>query len=87
MGAMNAIKWAYENNYQRIVIYHDYEGIARWATGDWKTNQVGTRKYKEFIQKFNRRIDIQFEKVTAHSGDKYNDEADSLAKEALLKQD
>ncbi|MCK4260792.1 MAG: ribonuclease H family protein [Halanaerobiales bacterium] len=83
LGAMEAIKWANENKYERIIIYHDYEGIARWATGDWKANQVGTKKYIDFIKNYKKLIDIQFQKVAAHSGDTYNDEADNIAKKAL----
>lgn len=83
LGAMKAIKWASENKYQKIIIHHDYEGIARWAEGDWKATKIGTKKYIDFIAKYMKIIDIKFEKVLAHSGDTYNEEADSVAKKAL----
>lgn len=86
MGSMIAIKYAIDNrknNNERLVIYHDYEGISKWCTGEWKTNKIGTKNYKEFYIKASRLIEIKFIKVKAHTGDKYNEEADKLAKRAL----
>jgi len=83
LGAMKAIKWAVEHKFKSIVIFHDYEGISRWAKGDWKSNKIGTNQYVEFIRKYENHINIEFKKVLAHSGDMYNDEADKVAKEAL----
>lgn len=66
-----------------ITIYHDYEGIQKWADGEWATNKDLTRHYTETINKLrgSGKI-IRFEKVKAHSKDYWNDEADRLAKEA-----
>lgn len=64
-------------------IFHDYEGIAKWVTGDWRTNLEYTTKYKEYMLKMKEKIQIEFEKVTAHTGVKYNEMADKLAKEVL----
>ncbi len=84
LGAMEAVKWAYSSGHESIIIYHDYEGIERWANGSWKANKEGTREYVEFIKEYRKHLDIDFEKVAAHSGDFYNDEADRLAKQALI---
>ncbi len=78
-----SIKWAVENGYKSITLHHDYSGIAYWAKGEWKTNQAGTINYKKFIDDISKKINISFVKVKGHSGDKYNDMADKLAKEAL----
>ncbi len=63
------------------VICHDYEGIAYWAEGKWKTNSSVSQIY------VNRIADVKmwatFEKVTGHSGNEWNDKADRLAKEAI----
>lgn len=82
-GAEAAMRYAMKNNIPRIAIYHDYEGIAKWCLGLWKTNKEGTRAYKAFYEEACKKIKIKFVKVTGHSGDKYNDMADKLAKEAL----
>ena len=85
LGSIEAIKWAKENNYDSITIYHDYEGIERWANGNWKANKKGTIEYVEFIEEYRNWIEIEFIKVKAHSGDIYNEEADKIAKEFLGK--
>lgn len=85
LAAKKAIKWAVNNNYEKIVIHYDYSGIKNWAKGFWKTNKKGTIEYKEFIDKIKDEIDIEFIKVKAHSGDKYNEKADKLAKDAIEK--
>lgn len=82
-GAEAAMQYAIDKEISQIVIFHDYEGIAKWCTGQWKTNKEGTKAYKAFYEKASLKVKIDFQKVTGHSGDKYNDMADRLAKEAL----
>lgn len=82
-GAEAAMRYAVERGYSQITIYHDYEGIARWCTGDWKANKSGTQAYKAYYDSISDRLQVRFEKVKGHSGNKYNDMADRLAKQAL----
>lgn len=82
-GAEAAMQYAMEQGIKKIAVYHDYEGIAKWCTGEWKTNKEGTKAYKAFYENARKKIEIQFVKVAGHSGDKYNEMADRLAKEAL----
>lgn len=77
-----AIEKAIEDKKDQIIIYHDYQGIASWANGDWKTNNELTKSYKRFIDQARKKIKIDFVKVKGHSNDKNNDKADLLAKEA-----
>lgn len=83
LGSEQAVLWALEHGYQEIVIYYDYEGIEKWANDVWKANKPGTQRYKEFIAEKRKQITISFQKVAAHTGVKYNEMADKLAKEAL----
>lgn len=83
LGSEHAIQWAVEHGYSSITIYYDYEGIEKWANGIWKANKAGTQRYKEFVAKQRQKIDISFSKVAAHTGVKYNEMADQLAKAAL----
>lgn len=83
-GSERAIKFALENKIDTITIYYDYEGIAKWCTGEWKTKKEGTKAYKDFYNKAKQRVKINFVKVKAHSGDRYNELADKLAKEAFF---
>lgn len=82
-GAEHAMRYAVENNCDSIVIYHDYEGISKWCTGAWKTNKEGTKAYKQYYDSICDKVRIEFIKVKGHSGDKYNDVADMLAKKAV----
>lgn len=82
-GAEAAIQYCLDNNISSITIYHDYEGIARWCNGDWKAKKAGTIEYVNFYKEASSKVCIQFVKVKGHSGDKYNELADMLAKEAL----
>lgn len=83
-GAECAMRYAIENNCETLVIYHDYEGIAKWCTGAWKANKEGTIAYKEYYDQINSSLAIEFRKVKGHSGDRYNDVADRLAKSAIF---
>ena len=82
-GAEAAMAYAYEHNMREINIYHDYEGIAKWPLRQWQANKDGTIAYRAFYDKIATSVHINFVKVKGHSGDKYNDMADKLAKEAL----
>lgn len=83
MGAKIAMNYALEQRVPTIVIYHDYEGIEKWCTKAWEAKQEGTKKYKQFYEQATKQLEIHFVKVKAHSGDKYNEQADQLAKAAL----
>lgn len=83
-GALKAVELALANDFKSITIVYDYLGIEYWANDQWKANKVLTQDYKNFMQKYMKKIDIKFKKVKAHSGeDKYNDMADFLAKKAV----
>lgn len=82
-GAAEAIRKAIEMGYHSIVIYYDYLGIEKWATGEWKANKPVSQDYVTFIQTRRPQIDIHFKKVKAHTGNRYNELADQLAKDAL----
>lgn len=83
-GAECAMRYAVEHDCKTLVIYHDYEGIAKWCTGVWKTNKEGTQAYKAYFDSIKDSIKIDFKKVKGHSGDLYNDKADELAKKAIF---
>ncbi len=83
MGAWFALEYSVENEFKNIAIYFDYEGIEKWALGLWKTNKDGTIAYKKYYDSIRDRVIVKFVKVKGHSGDKYNDLADRLAKDAI----
>lgn len=83
-GAMVAMDMAIKQEKETLYIYYDYTGIEHWAKGDWKTNKEGTKIYKEFYDNIKDKLKVIFIKVRAHTGVEYNEEADRLAKEAIL---
>lgn len=83
LGCLAALQYAIDNHFQQICIYYDYEGIEKWVTGEWKANKDATKQYAKTVNCLKEKIDIHFVKVLAHSGDIYNDMADSLAKKAV----
>lgn len=83
-GAMKAMDYALNNKIDLLHIYYDYMGVECWAKGTWKRNNVLTRSYYNYYNgEIKNRVQIQFHKVRGHSGDKFNDLADKLAKEAV----
>lgn len=84
MGAELAMRKAVELGIKRLDLYHDYQGIASWCLGEWKTNKEGTRAYREYYESIRDVLDVRFIKVKGHSGDRYNDLADELAKSAIF---
>lgn len=84
LGAELAMKQAVELGIRKLSIYHDYEGIASWCLGKWKTNKEGTKAYKAYFDSIRDKMEIEFVKVKGHSGDKYNDLADELAKSVIF---
>ena len=82
-GAEAAMEYAYQHGMKTLTIYHDYEGIAKWPLKLWAANKEGTKAYQQYYNNIKEYVDIKFVKVKGHSGDKYNDMADKLAKEAL----
>ncbi|HHX63094.1 MAG TPA: reverse transcriptase-like protein [Epulopiscium sp.] len=83
VGAQRAMEFALENKAKKVIIYYDYEGIEKWCTGAWKAKKEGTQMYAQAYERLKKQIEVEFVKVRAHTGDKYNEEADILAKKAI----
>lgn len=81
--AMYVISYALKQKVKSIEIFYDYAGIENWATKVWKANNDFTKQYVRYIEKVKPMLEIKFSKVKAHSGDKFNEEVDKLAKKAL----
>ena len=78
LGAVCAVKWCASNGYRAVKICYDYMGIEMWATGEWKAKKELTIEYAKIMEEYGKNINISFRKVAAHTGDKYNEEADRL---------
>jgi ribonuclease HI len=83
LGAVEGLKKVYSLGYKSVSLHFDYQGIESWAIGEWKRNNIHTSAYHEYMKKVRRKIQIAFVKVQAHSGNKWNEMADVLAKEGV----
>lgn len=79
-----AMTYCIKNGHKDLILYYDYLGIENWCIEVWKANKEGTKKYRETYKEcVNKGLNVKFIKVKAHSGDKFNDKADLLAKKGL----
>lgn len=76
---ISAVNTARELHATELTVYHDYQGIEKWANNSWKAKNQYTQNYKTFIQKMRESMTINFIHVQSHTGDKYNELADELA--------
>ena len=81
--AMHATQWI-DKNVGRGIIVHDYIGLSKWVTGEWKTNKKYTQLYAKFMQPFYTLDIIKFEWVKGHTNVTGNEIADRLAKESVV---
>lgn len=82
-GALAAVDAALAAGVDRLTIYHDYNGIRDWATGAWKANKPGTRRYRDRMAAAQSVIAINFVHTPGHTGIPGNERADALAKESV----
>lgn len=83
-GVLTALDWAVSNGYEKIKIYHDLEGISKWASGEYTANSKIAKYFVEILSKrFNDYIKYEFVKVKGHSNNPYNEKADKLAASAF----
>lgn len=78
--SLHAMAWLKKTG-KTGVICHDYEGIARFAKGEWKATKPIAIRYRDAAKAF---PGTKFEKVPAHSGVKWNEAVDELAKKAIV---
>lgn len=83
-GALRAVEYAMREKYTKIVLFHDYEGIAHHATGAWERKEESSMQYYNKMQELmNSGIEIIFVKVDSHTGDLFNELVDEKCKECL----
>lgn len=83
-GVLSALDWAVSNGYDKIKIYHDYDGLSKWISGEWKANSKISQLFLNIINsKYNGIIEIKFEHVKGHSNNRFNNKADELAANAI----
>lgn len=73
---------AKELGFKDVVVCYDYEGIAKWGLGQWKTNKGYTTRYATFVKNLFEKegMQIVFHHTKGHTGNKGNEYVDKLAK-------
>ncbi|NOW07617.1 viroplasmin family protein [Clostridium beijerinckii] len=83
-GAVRAVEYALEHGQKKVVLFHDYEGIAHHATGAWERKEESSMQYYKKMQELiNSGMEIIFVKVDSHTGDLFNELVDEKCKECL----
>ena len=81
---IRGVEYALNQKEKKVVIFHDYAGIAHHATGFWERKEQSSVDYYNKMQSLiNSGIEVIFVKVDSHTGDLYNEIADEKCKEAL----
>lgn len=76
-----ALEWADANHHINITICHDYNGISKWACGEWQAKKAISHFLLHQLS-LHKHINITWVKIKAHSGDVGNELVDLLAKQA-----
>ena len=82
LASKETIKKAINLEIRNIVIYYDYDGVKKWANGDWSRNLKETEDYYNFIKEIEPIIDINFIKNKKISSPEKNEVVNLAKKEA-----
>lgn len=82
--AIKSVEYALSKKDKKVVIFHDYEGIAHHATGFWERKEESSIRYYNRMKELKELgIEIIFVKVNSHTGEIFNELADEKCKEKL----
>lgn len=86
--ATYAVETAKKIGYSNINLYYDFQGIEIFLNKDYSRAtspfKVLKRQYQEEMFKYMKDVSVNFIKVKAHSGDKFNNYVDKLCKKATF---
>lgn len=80
--SLMAVRHAISNGYKTITIVNDYQGVSSFVTEAWKPKTKEAKKYTSIMNllKNNNEIEVKFIKVKGHTGNKWNEKVDEVAK-------
>jgi len=77
---LEAVSWADSCGFTEICILYDYVGCYNWPLEFWSAGNEFTQAYAKFMKGKMKKLTIDWKHVKGHSGNKWNDYADMLAK-------
>lgn len=71
--------------FSEVTVYTDSRLVIGWLAKNFKCKVIHNRDMRDMILSLckEKKLEVTYEKVKGHSGDKYNDMADQLAQEAV----
>lgn len=84
VGCLSGLELLASLGYKRVNIYHDYEGLSKWVTGEYKAKSEIALRYKSTFEAIVRQYGIQYRffYVNGHKGIRGNEIADKLSTRA-----
>lgn len=79
---ISVLQWCQENEIEEIEVFYDYEGIEKWATGEWRANNEATYSYAMHVRESLTKV--IWHKVKSHTRVHWNEVVDELAKQGAL---
>ena len=83
-GARHAMETVIGMGLRDMDLCYDYFGIEKWCTGAWRANLPATKALAAYYHSVCDRLAVRFRKIESHTGVRYNEMADRLAKAALI---
>ena len=83
---VKAIEKAIELGAEHIVIFYDYNGLGHWATTTekrWKAEKPIAKAYVNRFDELNKKINVNFYHVKAHTDIEGNELVDRMAKKEV----
>lgn len=78
---INAIKYAENQKYDKVIIYHDLQGLSKWYFGLWKAKKDATKMLRNLSKE--TKIEVEFVWVKGHKGIQGNELVDSKCRDLL----
>jgi ribonuclease HI len=75
--AVDALDWCEQNGIESVSVHYDYEGIEKFATGEWNASERLTKRYAHLMQ--NCPVEVTWVDEEGHAGVVGNERADDLA--------
>ena len=78
-----ALKWCRKNVMDNVSIFSDYEGLEKWASGEWEVKAGLIEKYKRFMDSC--QVEFFWRKLESPADERWCDRAGEMGKKRIIK--